>query len=157
MWPEGFKNSEKLSLVKGSLVQINTGPNYDIPETGEFKVQGKEKLLSKVMTQVSSLKRGGHNASQIDCDNLLKQFSCNDEAEEVNTQANACKKMCPKTRKDIEIPVASSNEDDYADNDDNDLPDMPEINHIVDHYLNQCENNPTGQNPPQHNSQEVIF
>ena len=58
---------------------------------GEIKVQGKEKHLSRVMTQVSSLKRGGHNASQIDCNNLPKQFSCNDEAEEVNTQA--CKKI----------------------------------------------------------------
>ena len=132
-WPVDFKNSEKLSLLKGDVIKIGCGPNYDIIEDGEFKVQGSEKFLTKVMSQICILRKGGHNVSQIDCDDLLKQFSGEKEPEPViSVEQNDKQKKVARTRKDVELPFQNEKNfnDDGEDDDETDedgLADLPEL------------------------------
>ena len=103
-WPQGYTNSEKPSLLKGDIVKIKCGPNYDIDADGEFRIQGSSKHLVKVMTQTVILRKGGHNASQIDCDELLNQFTQVAGAETAGGSQQFDKRKRPKTRKEVEIP-----------------------------------------------------
>ena len=137
MWPDGMMNYERLSLEKGKVIRLMCGKNYDRPEWGTLKVQGDKKYLSKVMTQINNLRKGGHNASQIDCEALLKQFSGNVETANLGSFSQ----KYPKTRDQVEITVANGgyfdNDDDDQSIDDDEIPDLPETKDVVSGFLRE--------------------
>ena len=131
------------------------GPNYDIDADGEFRIQGTSKHLVKVMTQTVILRKGGHNACQIDCDELLNQFTQVAGAETAGGSQQFDKRKRPKTRKEVEIPF----ENDIDENENiADLPEIPAevLNEFLNKNLQQTwEQRQSQQGPSQPNSNEV--
>ena len=115
-WPADFKNSEKLSLSVGDEIIIKCGVSYDDPQSGSYRVQGHEIHLEKIMKEAYNLRRGGYDASKINCEELLEQLVSNEKPvqSQVDVESGSKKKF-PKVRKDIEIPVQSTQNDEVAD------------------------------------------
>ena len=134
-WPEGMTNSEKLSLTVGDQLTIKCGVGYDDPQLGVYRVQGQEKYLTQIMKQAYNLRMGGHDASKINCLELLEQHVKNDETvgSQVSVQVDP-KKKGPKSRKDVELPVEGNQDNDN-------IPDLPEVDgETVRQILNTAEN-----------------
>ena len=78
---------------------------------------------------------GGHDASKINCLELLEQHVKNDETvgSKVSVQVDP-KKKGPKSRKDVELPVEGNQDNDN-------IPDLPEVDgETVRQILNTAEN-----------------
>ena len=128
-------NSEKLSLTVGDQLTIKCGVGYDDPQLRVYRVQGQEKYMTQIMKQTYNLRMGGHDASKINCLELLEQHVKNDEVvgSQVSVQVDP-KKKGPKSRKDVELPVEGNQDNDN-------IPDLPEVDgETVRQILNTAEN-----------------
>ena len=141
-WPEKMRNSKKLSLSEGDIVEIKCGQRREKKEQGEFKWQGTRKESTRVLREMCKMRGAGVNVSQIkgrdfepNTQEVQSQYASDSETEP------ECEKPSPEYNRKVRKTVPEG--DDEADS-----PDEPELElNEFNEYLNfvRAKENRTGQ------------